>query len=132
MAAPLLLWPLLSAFGAWLGNFLVKLADWIFSHWRLVKSGICCTIFITCFLGGIRAWNWVSVKLGICSTDVRGSLNAFSSPPSPDGSFLSILNYALPVNETLALTAAYISVMVGLLAFRGVLFLYKLVPFKQT
>ena len=132
MAAPLILWPLLSAFGTWLAHFIVKACDWVFNHWRMVKASAFYTIAIACFLAGLRAYTWVMGKLNLNVQSVREKITGSFSAVSANGDFLSILNYALPINETFALTAAYLSVFAGLISFKAFLSAYKNIPFKNT
>lgn len=125
MAAPLIAIPaLVSALITALG----VCAKWIIEHTHIVKIVIVCGLLITAFESGLKAYTWLFQHF-------QNFLTSLGSFPAGGGGNLSLLakvNYCIPLSEMLSLLAVYITFASMCLSFKGVLCLYRAIPFKSA
>ena len=127
MAAPLVV-ALPAIFSAlWAG--LVICFKWVIEHAHIAKIITVCLLIMVSFRVGRLVYLFIFQQL---SSNVS-SLNQ-ALPHGAQGvlDILSKANYALPVSETLALLAVYVSCWSFCAAIRYGISLYRIIPFKST
>lgn len=124
MAAPLIAIPaLVSALITALG----VCAKWIIEHTHIVKIVIVCGLLITAFESGLKAYTWLFQHF----QNFLKSLDGFNAGGG-NLSLLAKVNYCIPLSEMLSLLAVYITFASMCLSFKGVLCLYRAIPFKSA
>lgn len=124
MAAPLIAIPaLVSALITALG----VCAKWIIEHTHIVKIVIVCGLLITAFESGLKAYTWLFQHF----QNFLKSLDSFHAGGG-NLSLLAKVNYCIPLSEMLSLLAVYITFAAMCLSFKGVLCLYRAIPFKSA
>lgn len=111
----------------WVG--LVACLKWLVNHAHIVKIVAVCALIVAAFKVGIIAYT------AICST-VTTYLNRLNDS-APHGvsttfSLLAKVNYCVPVSETFALLAVYVSFAALCLGLKFAIASYKAIPFKNA
>lgn len=111
----------------WVG--LVACFKWLIDHAHIVKIVGVCILITAAFKVGLMAYTWICGAVGEHLQAIRDS-----APTAVNTTFslLAKVNYCVPVSETFALLAVYVSFAGLCLGLKFAIASYKAIPFKQA